>query len=406
MTVQRAESTIASPDASGRARVDATAGAYAHIPFCARKCPYCDFYTFGAEHPLYKLSSAYLDRLMEEIEAAPARFGFDAAPRIDAIYFGGGTPSLIEPERMRELLVAIGRSFRVESDAEIAMEVNPTAAEAGRLRGYREIGVNRLSVGVQSFDDRNLQTLGRDHDSAAARRTLALTRELGYGNVSLDLMFALPGQSIDDLDRDLSEALAFGPEHISVYGLTYHPATPFHRWREEGRLQSADPDLEAALFERIIDRLGKSGYEHYEISNWSRPGRASRHNSKYWRRCDIHAFGPSAHGVFGGRRYANPRDLKQYLERDWTGAGRAIDWEAPPATPRAAAGEAMMLAIRRLEGVDWSELTEWIGADPREIYRDEIDRLIEEKLIDADGSALRLTRRGVLLADVVAVRFF
>lgn len=394
------------------------AGIYVHWPFCERKCPYCDFHTFGREHPNFARADAYHEALLREI-----RHPRSERVAADTIYFGGGTPGLMGVARLAETLDALRGAFTVTEDAEITLEVNPTMAEAGLLREFRSLGANRLSVGCQSFDDRFLRALGRDHDAADARAALAMTREAGFENVSLDLMFGLPDQSLDDLRRDLETALEFGPEHLSAYGLTLHEGTPFRRWADEGRIVPAGPDLEADQFEWMIARLAEAGMIHYEISNWSRPGRASRHNSKYWRRCEVHPFGVSAHGMVGGRRVAHPRDLPRYLERAGREGGGPIP-EPAPATDRAILGEIMMLALRRLDGVAWSELDAWArdvlpgstGPFPteadspsrgvREFYRQELDDLETRGLLRIDETRVALSPRGISLADAVMERFF
>lgn len=394
------------------------AGVYVHWPFCARKCPYCDFFTFGREHRAFEsvgASGVYLRALLADIRSARERFA-RAAPelpfpaRVDAIYLGGGTPSLIEPGDLAAILAAIRETFDVAPDAETTLEANPTASETARLGAARELGANRVSVGCQSFDDRFLKTLGRDHDAAGARRALREIRAIGFDNVSIDLMFALPEQTLDDLSRDLDEALSFEPEHVSAYGLTYHEGTPFRRWRDENRLRPAPPEREADQYERLLDALEGAGLRRYEISNWARPGRESRHNSKYWRTCDVVAFGASAHGVVRGRRYANPRDLAAYVR----GAGEAPPaFEPRPETPRAALGEILMLALRRADGGRWREIDDWAGAiapgttEPaRTFYAREIAELTRAGLLVADETGLALTRRGLLLADSAMERFF
>lgn len=387
-------------------QADSMAGVYLHWPFCARKCPYCDFFTFGREHPQFAASHRYLAALVEEIDSARERFNLETPIEIDTIYFGGGTPSLMEPAEVAAVLDALRRSFTFARDIEITMEVNPTATEAERLGAARELGVNRLSLGCQSFDDKFLKILGRDHDAAMAQRALDAVRALGFENFSLDLMFGLPGQTFEEFQQDLETAIAISPAHVSAYGLTLHEGTPFKRWHAEGRWSLPETEIEAAMYEHMIDRLAEAGYEHYEISNWARPGMRSRHNAKYWRRCDVFAFGASAHGVLRDKRYSNPRDLKAYL-----GAGslatRALALaEPPPETPRARAGEAMMLALRRIDGATWSELETWTGEDPRLTYRPELDDLAARGLIVRDDAGLRLTRRGLLLADNVMEAFF
>lgn len=390
-------------------RATEPAGCYVHWPFCARKCPYCDFYTFGREHPDFGLAVRYAEALRAEI-VGHAGGEADGKTRertpIDTIYFGGGTPSLIEPAVLGSILGVLGERFDVAKGAELTLEVNPTAAEAERLGPYRELGINRLSIGCQSFQEKFLKLLGRDHDAEEARLAPALARSLGYDNISIDLMFGLPEQTHGEFEHDLEEALALQPDHISAYGLTLHEGTPYARWDREGRWRRPEMDEEAEMFELLLDRLAAAGYEHYEISNWAKPGRASRHNRKYWKQCDVHAFGVSAHGVRGGRRMSNVRDLNRYIETSGGTKGGASVEEEAPATERARRGEVMMLALRRTDGVAWDELNSWLEADARELYRDQLEGLAEEGLALADEGGLRLTRRGVLMADWVMEQFF
>lgn len=378
------------------------AGIYLHWPFCERKCPYCDFYTFGREHPSFKFGPKYLDALVDEIETAPARLGFTGKPAADTVYFGGGTPSLMGEGAVGRVLAALHRVFEISPGAEVTLEVNPTTAESAGLGRLLAIGVNRLSVGCQSFSDRVLAELGRVHDAETARRAIRRMREAGAENLSLDLIFGAPTQTLADLGADLDELLSFAAEHVSAYNMTVHDGTPFARRSSQGRLPLPDEDEQVAMFGLMIDRLAAAGYEHYEISNWARPGRRSRHNSKYWRRCDVYAFGVAAHGVIGGARMENPRDLAQYLRIGDRILARPSD---PPADERARRGEIMMLALRRVDGVAWDEIDDWMGADAREYYRPEVGRLERDGLIET-APVLRLTRRGILIADTVMEAFF
>jgi oxygen-independent coproporphyrinogen-3 oxidase len=219
-------------------------------------------------------------------------------------------------------------------------------------------------------------------------------------------MFGLPHQSLEEFKDDLESALELEPDHLSAYGLTLHEGTPFARWDREGRWPNRDADAEAAMFEHLIDRMAAAGFEHYEISNWAKPGRASRHNQKYWSDCDIHAFGASAHGAIGGRRISNERNLRVYVEHLGGAKGPVSVEEDPPTDERSRGGEVMMLALRRLGGVSWEELTAWLGADARQLYASELGELQKGELIEADGDRLRLTHRGVMVADRVMERFF
>jgi oxygen-independent coproporphyrinogen III oxidase len=380
-----------------------SAGVYIHWPFCARKCPYCDFYSFGREHEFWDRNGDYLEALTAEIATAPERLDWSAPPRVDTIYFGGGTPGLMGPAALEKVLRALGKQVIIDSDPEITLEINPTKAEADDLKAYVDLGVNRVSVGVQSFSDRILENLGRIHDSATARGAIEHARQAGVVNLSIDLIFGAPGQEIENLRADLAQALAFSPEHISAYGLTIHEGTPFAPLAAAGKLNLPDEETHTDMFEFLMDALGEAGYEHYEISNWARPGRASRHNSKYWREADVFGFGVAAHGVQGGRRTANSADLNDYLNLP---ARRLAEPLPPPSSERARRGEVMMLALRRVGGVAWEEIDRWMGGDALAFYKDEFAGLSLEGLLWFDDQCVRLTRRGILVADGVTEAFF
>jgi len=389
-------------------RPETPAGVYVHWPFCERKCPYCDFTTFGREHPFWDRAQEYRRTLVEEIETAPARFGWAAAPRLDTVYLGGGTPSLMGAEALAEILGALHRVFAFEPDPEITLELNPTTAEAAGIERLLALGVNRLSVGCQSFNDRVLARLGRVHDAATTRRAIERLRAAGVDNLSLDLIFGAPTQTLADFRDDLCSILEYAPEHVSAYNLTVHEGTPFARWAREGRLELPGEEAQVAMFETLMDTLAAAGYEHYEISNWARPGRASRHNAKYWRDADVYGFGVAAHGVAahgvaGARRFANPSDLNHYLDPKRRAWAAALD---APAGERARRGEIMMLALRRVDGVRWAEVDAWLGDAARRFYEAEIARLRGDGLLESDDESFRLTRRGILIADTVMAEFF
>lgn len=379
------------------------AGVYVHWPFCERKCPYCDFYTLGREHSLAGLRGRFVKALAAEIGSFQARTHIGEPLRADTFYFGGGTPSLMCAGEFQSIIDALKNVFEFNPGAEITLELNPTTAEAAEIDRFLEAGVNRVSVGCQSFDDAVLKTLGRVHDAAATRRAIEKLRTAGVANLSVDIIFAAPGQTAGALGRDINAMLAFAPEHISAYNLTLHEGTPMERWAREGRIAPPGEAGQAAMYEMLIERLGSAGYEHYETSNWARPGFQSRHNSKYWRDCDVYAFGPSAHGTIGARRYENPADLEAYISDGPSQWMRPCD---PPEGERARLGEIVMLALRRVGGVGWDELGKWAGRDLREFYAPELARLFADGLLENPAGGLKLTRRGLLLADRVALEFF
>ncbi|MCL5269372.1 MAG: radical SAM family heme chaperone HemW [bacterium] len=378
-----------------------SAGIYIHWPFCDHKCPYCDFTSFGRGTAAFARRDEYLAALVREIDSAPERFGWSAPPRADTVYLGGGTPSIMGDAALAAVMQALRRRFALADETEVTLELNPTSAETAGLDALLALGVNRLSVGCQSFNDRILRRLGRVHDAQATRHAIKRIKALGVANLSLDIIFGAPTQSLDDLRRDLDAMLAADPVHVSAYGLTIHEGTPFARLEREGLLALPGDGTQARMYEWLLDALPRAGLVHYEISNWARPGRESRHNLKYWRDCDVYGFGLAAHGVVRRHRLENTNDLARYL------AGRGLARPAPaPSGERARRGEIMMLALRRVGGVEWTEIDGWMGTDARAYYRTELARLTAEGLLDDDGRSVRLTRRGLLLADSVMEFFF
>jgi len=294
---------------------------YVHIPFCVAKCGYCDFNSYALEGLLETgragadWAPRYADALLREMEARCRALGLGGRG-VETLFFGGGTPSLFPPEETARVLDALKRRFDLSPEAEVTLEANPGAADAARFAALREAGVSRLSIGVQTFDDLALRRLDRAHTGEEARAAFRAAREAGFGNVSLDLMFGIPFQTLADAASDLEAALALGPEHISAYELTIEPGTAFHALHARGRLAGL-PDEEAALaMWELRDRLlSRAGYERYEISNFARPGFRCRHNLNYWRRGEYLGLGAGAHSFIGGRRLWNHARPDVYEEK-------------------------------------------------------------------------------------------
>ncbi|MEM9177897.1 MAG: radical SAM family heme chaperone HemW, partial [Myxococcota bacterium] len=270
-------------------------GVYLHLPFCERVCPYCDFAVVAARTLDPADEDRYVVDLLSELSARAEHF---AGRALASVYFGGGTPALFRPESIERLVAAIGDTFpAAEVPPEVTLELNPSTVERARLPGFRAAGVNRLSIGVQSFDDGLLKRLGRAHRASVAEETLAAARAADFDDLSLDLIFAGPGQSAADLDRDLDRVIDFRPEHVSTYELTFEPQTPFGRAVADGRMAPPDEDLAAAMIERVEQRLESAGYARYEISSYARPGRRARHNARYWQRQAVLGLGLGAHST-------------------------------------------------------------------------------------------------------------
>ena len=369
------------------------AGVYIHIPFCRSRCSYCDFAT-----DVYRDSGVverYVDALCTEIEAFTAQ-GIEA----DTIYFGGGTPSLLLPEQAERIVETIASRFFVTERAEITMEMNPATTTPETLAGYRKAGVNRASFGVQTFDDRELKLLARGHDANDARTTFRMLREAGFDNISFDLIAGLPGQTIDGWRRNLNDAIALSPEHLSLYLLEIHEGTPLAEQVRSGRRPVPDEDVAAEMYETMVDALAAAGYEQYEISNFSRRGFESRHNTKYWKLGPVYAFGVSAHSFDGRHRYANERDTAKYVEMiERAGDAEVMREEIDLAS------EFIFLGLRLEEGVDLEEYRMRFDRDLEASYADEIVDLIDKGLIERAGQTLRLTRKGKLFSNEVFAVF-
>lgn len=378
-------------------------GIYLHIPFCHSKCTYCSFITGGYED---NLAQHYLRALEAEIRARAAALE-PAARRVDTIYFGGGTPSIIAPSALARLLDVCRACFDVEENSEITAEMNPADIESERLRAYRAMGINRASVGIQSFIDTQLQALGRDHSAGDAERALALLRDAGFDNISLDLIAGLPEQTREQWQYNLTRAVALAPEHMSVYLLEIKEGTTLYAQVKSGRLRAPDEDLAADMYEMLLDTLTAAGYEHYEISNFARvrEGQAlcSRHNTKYWLDIPYYGFGVSAHSYSNGERYWNAVSTHNYIER-LEQCGNAIA-DRLKLAPRDNAREAFMLRLRLMEGVKLAEFRRHYDFDVESEYRDQLAELREAGLIEIVDGRLRLTRRGILLSNEVFLLF-
>jgi len=356
---------------------------YIHIPFCRRRCRYCSFTSYAgraADVP------AYVRALKTEIGKCAG------GESVGSIYFGGGTPSLLTADQLGEILATARSGFSVSPAAEISIEANPGTVDEAFLCGIRKLGVNRLSLGVQSLDDDELKMLGRIHSAAQAEETLSLARKSGFTNVNLDLIYGLPGQSLEEWRDTLEKALALAPEHLSLYALSLESGVPMWQDIEEKRVPAIDPDLAAEQYELAEDILEAGGYRHYEISNWARPGRECRHNLAYWLNRPYLGVGVAAHSSRDGRRYANTSSLDDYLSAFSSGdlPEKALDETISPGLRLA---ETVILGLRLDSGVATAGISDY--------HRRTVDEMIGLGLMEyADGN-VRLTRRGRLLSNEV-----
>lgn len=392
-------------------------GVYLHVPFCERVCPYCDFPVVAARSLGADRERAYVHALLLELSRRAEAF---AGLRLASIYLGGGTPALLRPDSVARLVEGVRAAFPSPSARagggaagslpEVTLEANPSTLERGRLPGFLEAGVNRLSVGIQSFDDAVLKRLGRAHRAGEGRAALRAAREAGFTNLSLDLIVAVPGQDLAQVEADLEEAVAFHPEHVSAYALTVEPGTPYARGVSNGTLVLPDEDLAVAMLEAIPARLGAAGIEAYEISSHARPGFEAVHNRRYWERLPVLGLGMGAWSVEArtaqapyGARQRNPATLPEYLDA----AGRPPPPEAVEQLDEVTArGEAMFLGLRTRRGVSARRFAAEFGSPPRRFYADELTRLAEAGLVlEQENGDVVLSHRGRLLSDTVFEAF-
>ena len=358
-------------------------GLYLHVPFCASKCRYCDFYSYP---PTAGEMDAYVDALCR----CMAGWAADAAGETaDTVYLGGGTPSLLGAERLMKIIGKARTCFSLSPDAEITVECNPDSMTDALLDGLRQAGVNRLSIGVQSAHDDELAMLGRRHSFAQAADAIARARACGFDNLSLDLMYGLPGQTAARFLESVDALLEFYPEHLSCYGLKLEPGTPMGR--ENPTLP--DDDAQADLYLMLCARLRQAGYEHYEISNWARPGRRSRHNSKYWDLTPYLGLGPGAHSLWRGARFAYPRDTDRFLA-----GGAPEPEEETPDFP--AWAEYLMLALRTADGVHGAAFSERFGMEFAP-FEKRLRDLSASDLTEQTADGWRLTEQGFLVSNSV-----
>ena len=391
---------------------------YLHVPFCRAKCPYCDFYSVRPEQsPI--APAAYFELVERELELLVGHDRRLRDRRVVSLYVGGGTPSLIAPEHYRRFFHRLRGKLDIATPLEWTVEINPETlvepdasdrrhrATSDRFQRFLALGINRLSIGVQSFCDATVEQLGRSHRSDQARFLLDLVRrharstELLWG---IDLIFGAPGQTLDLWRADIEQALEYRPHHLSVYGLTVHEGTPFAERRRRGELDLPDEETQRAMFLLARRSLTRAGYEHYEIANYALPGMRSRHNERYWTGDDYLGLGAAAHSFVGGVRWANPSDLALYAES--IESGRLARRIEPSPEGRARVGELVMLGLRRLEGIDLTRFRARWGVDLRKDYAPEIDRLTTAGLVEVARGRLRLTDDGLLVADAVMAEFF
>lgn len=375
---------------------------YLHIPFCVRKCNYCDFFSAsGTEEE----QEAYVSAMVQEIQSYQELSG---EYEVQTIFLGGGTPSLLTPEQIEQIFNAIYHTFSVNENAEITMEMNPGTVDIEKLHAMKAAGVNRLSIGLQSAQNEELKMLGRIHTFEEFLETWKLIEQAGFKNRNIDLMSALPGQTIESYEDTLSKVLALEPEHISAYSLILEEGTVFYDWYEKGKLDRGawklpSEEEEYAMGELTIQRLAEAGMHRYEISNYAKPGKECRHNLGYWDRVEYLGIGAGSSSLIKGERFDHIRDRKAYIEKIRNGESILIDREI--LSVESQMEEFMYLGLRKVEGVLRTDFQNYFGKNVDDIYGEILDKLEEEQLLEFSGNRIRLTHRGMDVSNCVLAEF-
>lgn len=362
-------------------------GLYVHFPFCVRKCNYCDFCSFDNLTESDRLR--YIDALCEEIEGYAER-----NITLDTIFFGGGTPSLMDVDSIRRVFSSIRRSFTIADDTEITVEANPKTLNTRKLSAYRDLGVNRISMGLQSIHENELKILGRIHNYPEFLETYKMVRECGIDNVNIDLMYGIPEQTKDSFSDTIRTVIALRPEHVSLYGLILEEGTPLFDRRDSLRFPSEDDECDMYL--AALESLKECGYEHYEISNYAISGRRSRHNMKYWNTEEYIGVGLAAYSYLDGKRYSNTADFTEYVSGVTTSLETVESVEVTDM-----AYEYVMLGLRLSDGISLSEYRERFGEDFYAARRAYIDELIKLGYATLSGDRLALTDRGMYVSNTI-----
>lgn len=375
---------------------------YLHIPFCVRKCNYCDFFSAsGTEEE----QAAYVSAMIQEIQSYQELSG---EYEVQTIFLGGGTPSLLTPEQIEQIFNAIYHTFSVNENAEITMEMNPGTVDIEKLHAMKAAGVNRLSIGLQSAQNEELKMLGRIHTFEEFLETWKLIEQAGFKNRNIDLMSALPGQTIESYEDTLSKVLALEPEHISAYSLILEEGTVFYDWYEKGKLDRGawklpSEEEEYAMGELTILRLAEAGMYRYEISNYAKPGKECRHNLGYWDRVEYLGIGAGSSSLIKEERFDHIRDRKAYIEKIRNGESILIDREI--LSVESQMEEFMYLGLRKVEGVSRTDFQNYFGKNVDDVYGKILDKLEEEQLLEFSGDRIRLTHRGMDVSNCVLAEF-
>ncbi len=370
-------------------------GIYIHIPFCIKKCEYCDFVSYCNKE---KYVPQYINALKKEIKN-----NINKEYKITTIYIGGGTPSSIEENYIADIIETIKLNMNDENlkefkNVEITIEVNPGTVTEKKLETYKEIGINRLSIGLQETHDELLKSIGRIHTYEEFLKTYNLARKIGFNNINVDLMIALPNQTIQDIKENLEKIIKLNPEHISVYSLILEEGTPFYNKYNENKIKLPDEKLERNMYWYVKNTLENNGYIHYEISNFSKKGFESKHNMNCWNQEEYFGFGVAAHSYNNKTRYSNTNSIEEYIK----GSNKIIHEKQ---TLEDMQKEYMLLGLRKIEGINIQKFKNKFAQNPIFIFKEQLSKLVDEELIVIDGNEIKLTNKGLDLANIVWEEF-
>lgn len=376
-------------------------GIYIHIPFCMKKCFYCDFVSYANKEDMIE---KYIKALEKEIKIKAEE---NKLLKINTIYIGGGTPSFIDSKHIVYIINAIKESFNVKENAEITIEVNPGTVTKNKLEDYIKCGINRISIGLQTTNNELLKQIGRIHTYEQFLETYNLIRMVGFNNINVDLMLALPNQTIKDLEDSLNKVIMLKPEHISVYSLILEEKTKLYDLVESGKLELLDESIERNMYWKVKNILEQNGYKHYEISNFAKQGYESKHNLNCWNQEEYLGMGLAAHSYLNNKRYSNTENLEQYINKllDEEGIKNDIVTVHEEQTLEDKQKEYMLLGLRKIEGVKISDFKNKFVQNPIYVCRKELDKLVKEDLIQVEDNNIKLTKKGLDLANLVFEEF-
>ena len=376
-------------------------GIYVHIPFCKKKCKYCDFTSFSCAEEKYE---DYFKCLKQEIIGKTEEIKDDEIS-VDTIYIGGGTPSIVPADYIEQIVATIKNNYKVEKNAEITIEVNPGTVDREKLQKYYDIGINRLSIGLQSTNDKLLEMLGRIHTYSEFEDVYETARQVGFKNINVDLMIGLPKQTIEDVEDSLKKLIEKSPEHISVYSLIVEENTKMFDLIESGELELPDENLEREMYWKVKNTLQENGYKHYEISNFAKEGYESKHNLNCWKQHSYLGFGVAAHSYYDGMRYSNIESLNRYIENHKSGESVYNIVFHEKQSKEEMMKEYMLLGLRKINGINITEFKDKFSHNPLYVFRKELDKLVKEDLIEVDDNFVKLTIKGIDIANQVWMEF-